>query len=86
MKFSGEQDFKCQLRPKVDGLVIFDQGMSSLFLPHVWEELPDKGNFLRRLKHKAGLHPSHWSGTFKAWRFTTMSLVFSVKAHITINS
>ena len=30
------------------------------FLPQVWEQLPDKADFLTRLSQKAGLVPSAW--------------------------
>lgn len=61
------------LRPDHDGLVIQDGALSALFLPQVWESLPDPRAFLRHLKTKAGLPADHWSPTFRAWRFTTES-------------
>ena len=41
MSFSDEADFLGQLRPKIDGLIIADQGKRSVFLPQVWESIPD---------------------------------------------
>lgn len=58
------------LRPGVDGLMIEDEGRRAVFLPQVWEQLPEPGDFLRHLRQKAGLPPAHWSATFRAWRFS----------------
>jgi len=69
MTFDNEEDFLNQLRPDVDGLIIEDKGLRSLFLPSVWSQLPTKEDFVGRLKLKAGLTKDHWSPTFKAMRF-----------------
>jgi len=69
MQFTNQDDLLAQLRPGVDGLIIEDQGRRALYLPSVWEQLPDPAAFLAHLKHKAGLPPNHWSPTFKASRF-----------------
>jgi MEMO1 family protein len=69
MTFRDEKDLLRQLRPGVDGLVIEDAGRRALFLPAVWESLPDAESFVGHLKLKAGLLRGHWSGGFKAWRF-----------------
>ena len=54
MHFTGEADLLAQLRPGVDGLIIEDAGRRSLFLPSVWEELPDRRHFLISLKRALG--------------------------------
>lgn len=69
MRFRSEADFMDQLRPGIDGLIIEDAGRRALFLPSVWEQLPDKQQFVSHLKAKAGLKPGHWSETFRASRF-----------------
>ena len=69
MTISDEADLLRQLRPGVDGLVIMDGNRRALFLPSVWEQLPDPKTFLSHLKHKAGMAPDHWSPDFKANRF-----------------
>ncbi len=61
------------LRPGKDGLIIRDGAHQALFLPQVWESLPDPQAFVRHLKLKAGLGVTHWSARFRAWRFTTES-------------
>jgi len=74
MQFDGEADLLAQLRPGLDGLIIEDLGRRSLFLPSVWEEVPDKGQFLLLLKMKAGLAAGHFSPDFQAWRFRSIEV------------
>ena len=69
MTFESEDDLLGQLRPGVDGLIIQDHGKRALFLPSVWEQLPDPRQFLDHLKNKAGLAGDHWSATFAARHF-----------------
>ncbi len=69
MTFRDEADLLAQLRPGIDGLVIADGGRRALFLPSVWEQLPDKRAFLGHLKRKAGMAADHWSPAFQARRF-----------------
>ena len=68
-----EQELIDSLRPDHDGLIIRDGRHDALFLPQVWEALPDPRAFVRQLKLKCGLPAEHWSATFRAWRFTTES-------------
>ena len=58
------------LRPGIDGLIISDGEKRGLFLPSVWNQIPEPGHFLRALKRKAGLPESHWSPTVEMFRFT----------------
>lgn len=69
MTFADEAGLLAQLRPGIDGLIIADQGRRALFLPSVWETLPEPRRFLSHLRAKAGLPADHFSPTFKAWRF-----------------
>lgn len=45
---------------KKPGLIIQKGYSSATFLPSVWEQLPDKEEFLSHLCMKAGLPPSEW--------------------------
>lgn len=74
MRFEDEADLLAQLRPGEDGLMIQDGECRSVFLPQVWEQLPDRHDFLARLKVKAGMTSTHWSSGFRAWRFTVRKL------------
>ncbi|MDP6174127.1 MAG: AmmeMemoRadiSam system protein B, partial [Rhodospirillales bacterium] len=71
MQFSGEADLVSQLRPEVDGVILQEGQQRGVFLPTVWESLPEPVNFLRNLKRKAGLPEDYWSDTLKAWRYVT---------------
>ena len=48
------------IRPKKDGLIIRYGTNTGLFLPQVWEQLPDPEQFLDNLCIKAGLPPGMW--------------------------
>ena len=74
MRFADEADLLAQLRPGVDGLIIEDAGRRSLFLPSVWEEVPDSRQFLSLLKLKAGLAAEHFSSGFRAQRFRSIEV------------
>ncbi|NFV80485.1 AmmeMemoRadiSam system protein B [Magnetospirillum aberrantis] len=74
MRFESEMDLLGQLRPGIDGLIIEDGGRRALFLPSVWEQLPDPAQFLAHLKHKAGMAIDHWSAHFKASRFQAVEV------------
>lgn len=69
MAIKSEQDLLSQLRPGIDGLMIADGAKRALFLPSVWEQLPDPAQFLAHLKRKAGMAADHWSTDFRANRF-----------------
>ena len=72
MDFKDEQDLLEQIVPFRDGLIIKDRTHQAVYLPSVWEDLPDKVMFLNSLKVKAGLPPEHFSDTFEAYRFSTV--------------
>jgi uncharacterized protein len=70
MDFSSEQDALAQLRPGVDGVVFEFGHYRSTFLPQVWEQLPDRKEFMSHLKHKAGLQADFWADQVKLLRYT----------------
>ena len=71
MNFKDEQDLLNQIVPNKDGIIIKDGQYQAVYLPSVWEEIPDKIMFLKSLKIKAGMHPDHFSNSFEAYRFET---------------
>jgi len=71
MQFSSEQDLINQIQPGLDGLILQDGFRRGTFLPSVWEQLPDKKQFLQHLKLKAGLPVDHWSDSIKVSRYQT---------------
>jgi AmmeMemoRadiSam system protein A len=74
MAFKDQEDMLGQLRPRIDGLIIEDGAKRALFLPSVWEQLPDRHLFLAHLKAKAGMPADHWSPGFKASRFQAVEI------------
>ncbi len=69
MSFTDQDDLLCQLRPNIDGLLIKCDGKQAVFLPQVWDDLPDKNHFLNRLKQKAGIDIDYFSDGFNAWTY-----------------
>ena len=74
INYQDEQDLLAQLRPGVDGLVIRDGNRQGLFLPSVWEQIPNRKDFLNNLKLKAGMSPSFWSNDINVYRFRTVEI------------
>lgn len=72
--FDNEEDLLNQLVEQKDGLIIRDGSYQAVFLPVVWEELPDKKKFLKELKIKAGLSPEYFSETLEAFRFSATKI------------
>ena len=70
IQFENEADALAQLRPHVDG-VIFQYGpYRSTFLPQVWEQLSQPGQFMAHLKNKAGLPAGFWAPDIILSRYT----------------
>ncbi|NMG74129.1 AmmeMemoRadiSam system protein A [Aromatoleum diolicum] len=57
LEFAGEDELLRQLRPGIDGLLLFAGCRNATFLPQVWDQLPEPRKFLAALKQKAGLAP-----------------------------
>jgi len=68
-----EDELLRRLRPQVDGLILEERARRATFLPSVWEQLPDPREFLRQLKHKAGLPADYWSRTLRVSRYTVQA-------------
>ncbi len=61
LHYNSPEEVLEKLRPGIDGVVL-DWGFTrSVFLPQVWEEIPDPQSFLAQLSLKAGLHPLAWT-------------------------
>jgi MEMO1 family protein len=85
MRFTDEADLLAQLRPDMDGLIIEDTGRRALFLPSVWEELPDPRAFLTLLKLKAGLPADYFSPRFVASRFRAIEVKGAIEVKEAMN-
>jgi len=67
--FKDEQDLLSKIYPY--GIILMDKGKRGVYLPVVWEQLPDRQLFLNSLKEKAGFYPDYFSKTLEVYRFTT---------------
>lgn len=75
LEVANETELLATLRPGVDGLILEDGGRRALFLPQVWQQLPDPVDFVTHLKRKAGLPSDHWSPGVRCWRFVVVEVV-----------
>ncbi len=69
-----EQDLIDKIRPHQDGLILEEGIKRGTFLPSVWESLPNRYDFVRHLKQKAGLNPDHWSDSIKIKRYEAIEI------------
>jgi hypothetical protein len=56
-----------KLRPGIDGVMFNLHGRRATYLPQVWEQLPDKEQFLSQLAKKARAAPQAWKDPAAAW-------------------
>lgn len=69
--FNNESELLQKFRPGIDGLILEENYKRGVFLPSVWESLPDQKEFFRQLKRKAGLPMDYWSDDIQVQYFTT---------------
>jgi AmmeMemoRadiSam system protein B/AmmeMemoRadiSam system protein A len=60
--FCSPEDLLDKLHPGEDGVVLRMGALSATFLPQVWEQVPDKVEFLNELAQKAGGAADDWRG------------------------
>jgi hypothetical protein len=60
LSFRSPEELLARLRPREDGVILSIGGRTATFLPQVWEQIPDKREFLAHLARKAGCGPSDW--------------------------
>lgn len=65
---TNEKDLLMRISPG-RGYILQKGAFSSTFLPQVWEEIPDKIEFLEHLSVKAGLSKSAWKSA-EMWSYT----------------
>ncbi len=70
---ASREELVAALHAGADGLVIGTPARRAVFLPSVWEQLPDPGDFVDALYRKAGLRVGSWPPGMTAWRFSVMS-------------
>jgi AmmeMemoRadiSam system protein A len=60
LSYSDAEDLLKKLRPGIDGVIIKKGLYEATFLPQVWDQLPEKEEFLAHLCLKAGLSMDSW--------------------------
>ncbi len=60
LEYAGAEDLLEKLRPGIDGVILRKDYHQSTFLPQVWDQLPDKKEFLSHLCMKAGMDANEW--------------------------
>lgn len=69
LRARSEPELLRMLRPRRDGVIFEWRGRRSTFLPQVWEQLPDAGDFLAALRRKAGLPGDFWHEEVRIHRY-----------------
>ena len=72
INFKDQKDLLSKIYPH--GIIIVEKDKRAVYLPVVWEQLPDREIFLNSLKEKAGLPPEYFSRTFEAYKFDTICI------------
>lgn len=62
-----------ELRPGKDGVTVQEGARCATFLPAVWANLPDAGQFCDELMRKAGFDTGYWSPALHFFRYHTES-------------
>jgi uncharacterized protein len=60
LAYTTPENLLVKLRPGMDGIILQDGRRRATFLPQVWEQLPDKAEFLSHLCQKMGAAPDLW--------------------------
>lgn len=72
IEFKDEKDLLNRIYPH--GIILVEHDNRAVYLPVVWEQLPDREIFLNSLKEKAGLPPNYFSRTLEAYKFSALYL------------
>ena len=68
INFKDERDLLSKIYPH--GIIIVERDKRAVYLPVVWEQLPDRQVFLNSLKEKAGLSPNYFSRSLEVYKFS----------------
>lgn len=70
--FGFEKALLDEIQPNKDGVIIKERNYQAVYLPSVWEQLPDKETFLASLRLKVVVFPAdYYSQTLEAYKFHT---------------
>ncbi len=60
LDFKDGKDLIKKLKPKIHGVILSQGWQSATFLPQVWDQLPDREDFLEHLCQKGGMGKECW--------------------------
>lgn len=72
IKFKDERDLLSKIYPY--GIIVAEGEKRAVYLPLVWDQLPDREVFFNSLKEKAGLHPAYFSKTMEVYKFSAIDI------------
>ena len=72
ISYKDEKDLLTKIYPH--GIILTEREKRAVYLPVVWEQLPDREIFLNSLKEKAGLPPNYFSRTIEAYKFNALHI------------
>ena len=67
INFKDERDLLSKIYPH--GIILIERNKRAVYLPVVWEQLPDREIFFNSLKEKAGLPAGYFSKTLEVYKF-----------------
>lgn len=67
INFKDERDLLSKIYPH--GIIISERERRAVYLPVVWEQLPERDVFFNSLKEKAGLPPNYFSRSMEVYKF-----------------
>ena len=73
INFKDERDLLSKIYPH--GIILVERNKRAVYLPEVWEQLPERQVFLNTLKEKAGLPYGYFSKSIEAYKFDAISIV-----------
>lgn len=65
LKFNSPEDLLNKLKPFEDGVILYTEYGNSTYLPQVWEQLPNKEDFLSNLCEKQEAPSDYWKTNYK---------------------
>lgn len=71
--FKDEKDLLSKIYPH--GIILAERDRRAVYLPVVWEQLPEREVFLNSLKEKAGFPADYFSRSIEAYRFSATSIM-----------
>ncbi len=74
IQYKDLKDLFSKIVPFEDGLILQNGNLSGLFLPSVWEDLPDKSLFLSNLCVKSGFDSSAWHNGIIVYKFRVLHI------------